>query len=287
MKDLIFPIGLGVLMLSLGLSLTTDDFRRALKYPRAVIVALLCQTLLMPIACYFIARAFALGPELAIGLMLLSATPGGATANLYSHLAGGDVALNITLTAINSVLALFTLPLILGFSLLHFLDENKSIPLQVDKIIQTLLIVIVPVTIGMYLRHLKPAFALKMEKPVKIMATLFLIFIASVVVYGQWDMLVKHFPAVGAAVTVFNVLSLLAGYLVAVWARLERRQAIAISMEVGVHNGALAIAIALSPMILNNPTIAIPPTVYGVLSMFIAAAFAFAVVGMTKRARAS
>ena len=280
MKDLIFPIGLGILMLSLGLSLTTADFRRALQYPRAVIVALLCQTVLMPAACFFIAKAFNLGPELAIGLMLLSATPGGATANLYSHLAGGDVALNITLTAINSVLALFTLPLILGFSLLYFLDESKSIPLQVDKIIQVLFIVIVPVAIGMYLRHLKPALAVIMEKPVKIMATLFLIFIASVVVYGQWDMMVMHFPAVGTAVTVFNVLSLVVGYIIARWVRLEKRQAIAISMEVGIHNSALAIALALSPMILNNPAIAIPPTVYGVLSMFIAAAFAAIIVNM-------
>ena len=277
MKDLIFPIGLGILMLSLGLSLTTADFRRALLYPRAVIVALVCQIVIMPTACFFIAKGFHLAPELAIGLMLLSATPGGATANLYSHLAGGDVALNITLTAVNSFLSLFTLPLILGFSLLHFLDESKSIPLQVDKIMQVLLIVVVPVAIGMYLRHLKPSLSARMEKPVKIMATLFLVFIATVVVYGQWHMLVEHFAAVGAAVTVFNLLSLVAGYAIALWARLEKRQAIAISMEVGIHNSALAIALALSPMILNSPAMAIPPTVYGVLSMFIAAAFGFVI----------
>ena len=107
------------------------------------------------------------------------------------------------------------------------------------------------------------------------MATLFLIFIATVVVIGQWKLLVEHFPAIGTAVTLFNILSLAAGYALAVWAKLERRQAVAISMEVGVHNGALAIAIALSPMILNNPAMAIPPTVYGVLSTFIAAAFGF------------
>ena len=231
----------------------------------------------MPVACFFIAKAFNLAPELAIGLMLLSATPGGATANLYSHLAGGDVALNITLTAVNSFLSLFTLPLILGFSLLYFLDQSKSIPLQVDKIMQVLLIVVVPVAIGMYLRHLKPSLTTRVEKPVKILATLFLIFIATTVVYGQWDKLVQHFPEVGAAVTLFNVLSLVIGYAIAVWAKLEKRQAIAISMEVGIHNSALAIALALSPMILNDPAIAIPPTVYGVLSMFIAAAFGFIV----------
>ena len=281
MKDLIFPIGLGILMLSLGLSLTTRDFRRALLYPKAVVVALVCQIIIMPAACFFIASAFHLAPELAIGLMLLSATPGGATANLYSHLAGGDVALNITLTAVNSLISLLTLPLILGFSLLHFLDQSKSIPLQVDKIMQVLFIVVLPVAIGMYLRYLKPSLSQQMEKPVKILATLFLIFIATMVVYGQWDKLVLHFPAVGAAVTLFNVLSLVIGYAIALWAKLEKRQAIAISMEVGIHNSALAIALALSPMILNNPAMAIPPTVYGVLSMFIAAAFGF-VVKMTR-----
>src|SRR5262245_43107746 len=104
-------------MLGLGLSLSLADFRRVIVYPRAVIVGLLCQTLLLPAICYAVARGFGLAPELAVGLMLLSASPGGATANLYSHLARGDVALNITLTATNSVLSIFTLPLIVGISI--------------------------------------------------------------------------------------------------------------------------------------------------------------------------
>src|SRR6476620_10491620 len=120
MEELI-PLALGVIMLGLGLSLTTADFRRVIVYPRAVVIGLTCQMLALPVVCFGIARAFALSPELAVGLMLLAASPGGATANLFSHLAKGDVALNITLTAVNSLLSLFTLPLIIQVSMSLFM----------------------------------------------------------------------------------------------------------------------------------------------------------------------
>lgn len=277
MKDLILPIGLGILMMSVGLSLTVGDFRRALLYRRAVIIALLCQALLLPMACFLIIKAFELSPDLAIGLMLLSATPGGATANLYSHLAGGDVALNITLTAVNSLSSLVTLPLILSSSLLYFVDKRKFIPLDAYRVMQVLLIVVLPAAVGMLMRYQWPPLSARMEKPSKILATIFLISITASVVYGQWTQVVTHFPAVGAAATLFCLVSLTTGFVIALWANLDKKQAIAISMEVGIHNSGLAIALALSPMILNSPAIAVAPTVYGVLSMFISAAFATAI----------
>src|SRR5688572_24199874 len=123
-------------MLGLGLGLTVDDFKRVLRYPRAVVVALGCQMLLLPLGCFLVALGFGLAPELAVGLMLLAASPGGATANLFSHLAKGDVALNITLTATNSILSLFTLPVVVNLSLEAFMGAGKSIPLQADKMIQ-------------------------------------------------------------------------------------------------------------------------------------------------------
>lgn len=283
MKDLFIPVGLGVVMLSLGLTLTIADFRRALQYPRAVGVALFCQIVLMPIAAFLLAKGFGLGPELAFGLMLLAATPGGATANLYSHLSGGDVALNITLTAINSVLSLITMPIILGLSLEYFLSTNRAIPLQAEKVIQALTIVVIPVAIGMLIRHLKPALARRMEKPASALAGLFLLAIATFVLYFQWQQLIDYFPQVGGAVVIFNVLSLVVGYAIALWINIERRQAIAIGMEVGVHNSGLATGLALSPMVFNSPTIAIAPALYGMLSLFIAAAFGALVVRGVKR----
>src|SRR5690606_27276699 len=133
--ELFLPIALGIIMLGLGLSLTVDDFRRVARYPRAVTIALFCQMILLPIACFFVVRVSGLNPALGVGLMLLAASPGGATANLYSHLSKGDVALIISLTALNSVLTLFTLPLIVNFSRSYFMDSGQYVPMQFSKVI--------------------------------------------------------------------------------------------------------------------------------------------------------
>ena len=159
----LLPIALAIVMLGLGLSLTLADFARVLRFPRAVFAGLLAQVVILPLVCFGIAKGFGLAPALAVGLMLLAASPGGATANLFSHLANGDVALNITLTAVNSVVSLLTLPLILTFSLTHFLGAENSVPLQFSKIIQVFLIVLVPVSIGMLLRAKRPALAARDE----------------------------------------------------------------------------------------------------------------------------
>lgn len=275
MGPMLLPIALGVVMLSLGLALTLDDFRRVLKFPRAVIVALACQTVLLPLACFGLCVLFRLPPELAVGLMLLAASPGGIMANVFSHLANGDLALNITLTAVNSALSIATLPLLLAGSLLFFMEEGRFIPPQFGKIVQVFAVVLVPVALGMLLRARNPSLATRLDKPVKIFATLFLIFAATFAIISAWDTMVKFFAELGAAVVAFCLLSLAVGYSVPRLLRIGPRQATAISMEIGLHNGALAIAIALSPMILNSPVMAVPPALYGVISPFIAAAFAF------------
>ena len=172
MTDVLMPIALGVIMLGLGLSLTLDDFRRVIVYPRAVIVGLVCQTLLLPFVCFGVAKVFGLPPALAVGLMLLAASPGGATANLFSHLAKGDVALNITLTATNSLLSLLTLPLIVQLSMTAFLGAGAEIPMQFGKIVQVFGIILVPVGLGMLLRWLKKSIALALERPVRILSAL-------------------------------------------------------------------------------------------------------------------
>ena len=112
LTTLLLPLAIAIIMMGLGLSLTIEDFKRVVVYPKAILIGIVCQMLVLPVICFFIAITFKLPPELAVGLILLSAAPGGATANLYSHLAKGDVALNVSLTAVNSVLALFTLPFI-------------------------------------------------------------------------------------------------------------------------------------------------------------------------------
>jgi len=269
----LLPVALGIIMLGLGLTLTLDDFRRVARIPRAVLVGLVCQMIILPAACLGIAHLFSLPPELAVGLMLLSASPGGATANLFSHLARGDVALNITLTAVNSVLSVVTLPLILNFSLEHFMGEGKAIPLQLDKVLQVFAIVLVPVVIGMFVRAGRPDFARRMEKPVRLVSALFLVAVIAAAVIRERDNLGAYFEAVGVAALVFNLVSMGVGYGVPRLVRLSERQSIAIGMEIGIHNGTLAIAIAMSPAILNNSVMAIPAAIYSLIMFFTAAGF--------------
>ncbi|NOJ76974.1 bile acid:sodium symporter family protein [Myxococcus xanthus] len=271
----LMPLALAVIMLGLGLTLTLADFKRVIVYPRAILVGLGCQMLVLPVACLLIAHAFRLPPELAVGLMLLAASPGGATANLFSHLARGDVALNITLTAVNSALSLVTLPLIINLSLAHFMDEGRAVPMQFAKIVQVVLIVLGPVSLGMFIRSRSAAVAQRMDKPIRILSTLFLVAVIAASVYTERANALSFFRQVGPAALAFNLVSLAVGYFVPILLRLPQRQAVAIGMEIGIHNGMLAIAIALSPTLLANSTMAIPPAIYSLIMYFTAAAFGF------------
>ncbi|MFP5421013.1 MAG: bile acid:sodium symporter family protein [Gammaproteobacteria bacterium] len=270
---LFLPIALGIIMLGLGLSLTLADFARVVKFPKPVLIGLSCQLLLLPVVCFFLAKAFGLAPALAVGLMLLAASPGGTTANLYSHLAHGDVALNITLTAVNSVIAVLTMPLIVNLSLAYFMEGDQALPLQFTKVVQVFVIVLGPVAIGIWIRSRFPGFAARMEKPVKIISALFLLIIIILAVVKDWQTFVDYAPLVGGAALAFNLISLAVGYWVLRLFKLSLRQSIAIGMEIGIHNGTLAIALALSPMLLNNATMSIPAAIYSIIMFFTAAAF--------------
>lgn len=146
------PLALAIIMVGLGLELTLKDFARVSQHPKAVLVALFCQLILLVSIAFILCKVLTLPPLLAVGLMLLAASPGGSTANLFSYLFKGDLALNITLTAINSVVAAFTLPLIMNFSIMHFMQDSQQISLQFGKILQVFGIIIIPVAIGMLIR---------------------------------------------------------------------------------------------------------------------------------------
>lgn len=271
------PMALGIIMLGLGLSLSWADFARVVQFPKPVIIGLVCQLLVLPVICFFIASSFGLAPALAVGLMLLAASPGGTSANLYSHLAHGDVALNITLTAVNSVIAILTMPLIVNFSLNHFMAADQAIPLQFAKVMQVFAIVLGPVAIGMLIKRQLPNFAARMDKPVKVISALFLLLIIVLAIVKDWATVLEYAPQVGLAALVFNLISLAVGYWVPRLLKLSLRQSIAIGMEIGIHNGTLAIALALSPALLNNPTMAIPAALYGFIMFFTAAIFGWLV----------
>jgi BASS family bile acid:Na+ symporter len=269
--EILMPIALGVIMLGLGLSLKLEDFKRVIVYPKAVAIGLGCQMLVLPAVCLGIAEAFALPPVLAVGLMLLAASPGGATANLFSHLAKGDVALNITLTAVNSVLSLVTLPLIIAFSMEHFLGKEQSIPMQVGKVISVVLVILIPVAIGMLVRAKRAAFADRLDKPVRIVSAVFLLLVIAAAIIQERDKLGTYFQQVGLAALSFNLASMIVGYFVPMLFRVERKQAIAIGMEIGIHNGTLAIAIAFN--VLGSSEMSVPPAIYSLIMFITAAVF--------------
>lgn len=273
--DLFLPIALGIIMLGLGLSLTLEDFKRVTKYPKAITVALLCQMVLLPVVCFVLVKFSGLSPALAVGLMLLASSPGGPTANLYSHLSKGDVALNISLTAINSLLSLFILPLIVNFSLDYFMDTGQYVPMQFKKVMEVFAIVLVPVTIGMLIKNKMPQFAEKMNKPVKIASAFVLIIIIVSVTIREKQVLVDYSGQLGFPVVFFNVLSLAVGYFIPRMVNIEKKQAIAIGMEIGIHNGTLAIYIALN--VLQNSAMSVPPAIYSLVMFFTAAVFGFLV----------
>ena len=273
LSTLVLPLALGIIMLGLGLSLTLADFTRVIKYPKAVFIGLVCQMLLLPFAALLVAKFLNLSPELAVGLMLLAASPGGPTANLYSHLSNGDVALNITLTAINSVLTLFSLPIIMGLAMDYFLGEARSIPMPFGKIISVFAIVLIPVSIGMLIKRFQPTISTKLEKPVKIASALLLLLVIMAAIAKDSAVLGQHFAQIGLAAFLFNVISLVGGYFVPKLFNIDKKQAIAIGMEIGIHNGTLAIFIALT--VLNNSTMAVPPAIYSIIMFFTAAAFGY------------
>lgn len=276
----VMPIALGIIMLGLGLSLTTDDFKRVVKYPRAMIVGLFCQMLLLPFLCWVICIILDLPSALAVGLMLLSAAPGGAVANLYSHLSNGDVALNVTLTAVNCVLSLFTLPFIVNLSLDYFMNDGQYIPIQFKKVIEVFSIVLLPVLIGMIINQKLPSVSKKLDKPVKIASALILALVIIAVVVKEKDNMASYFQQVGVAALTFNVVSMAIGYFLPRLLKVTQKQAIAIGMEIGIHNGTLAIFIALN--VLLNETMAIPAAIYSLIMFFTAAAFGFLVNLLSK-----
>ena len=269
---IVLPIALAVIMLGLGLALTWADFQRVARYPRAVTAGLLVQSLVLPAVAFGLAHVLNLTPELAVGLVLLSASPGGPTANLYSHLAGGDVALNLTLTAINSLLAIVTVPLLVGLGMAHFMEREAAIPLQFGKVVSVLAIVLIPVALGMLLRKKKPAIAQVLDKPVKIASAVFLILVIAGAAWQQRDGLAEWFSKVGPAALIFNLASLGIGYALPRMLRLDEKQSAAIAFEIGIHNGTMAIAVAGT--VLGNLNFAIPAAVYSLMMYFTGAAFA-------------
>ncbi len=276
------PLALAVVMLGLGLSLTVGDFARIGRQPRAVVIALALQLIVLPVLCFGLVLAFGLPPLLAVGLMLLAASPGGTTANLFSHLFRGDVALNISLTAVNSLVAVVTLPLVTNLAIGYFDPPDAgSLGLQFGKTAQVFAVVLVPVAIGMVVRSRAAAFADRMDRPVRILSAVVLALVIVGTMVAERDDVIEYVRAVGLPALVFCLLSLTVGFVVPRALGVTERQAIASAFEIGVHNSTLAITVAIS--VLGSVELAVPAAVYGVLMFPVAAVFGWAITRSARR----
>lgn len=267
------PVALCIIMLGLGLSLKIEDFVRVLARPWPVLVGLFCQVVILPSLCFVLVYFSNLPPAICVGMMLLAASPGGTSATLFTHLAGGNVALSISLTAVTSLLSIVTLPIIANLSLLAFYGEDGAVRLQLHQVMQIFAIAIVPALVGAFVHRQYPAFAGRLERPVKLLATLFLATVVLAALIGQWHLLLEWGTTVGLLALVFSVLSICVGYWVPKMLSIGRREAVALSMSIGLHNAAIVIALAMSEHMLNNSEMAIPPAAYGLISYLVGGLF--------------
>ena len=267
---IILAVSLMIIMFGMGLSLTLNDFKRVLIYPKAVFIGLFSQIIILPLIGYLIAVGLDLSPTIAVGIMLLAASPGGATSNILTHLAKGDLALSVSLTAIASLLSIITIPIIVQFALTHFADQTQTVSVDAATMIKQLfIIVIIPVIIGMFIKAKFQNFAAKMEKPVNIASALIFILVIIGVVFSIRDVFMDYLSEAGIPSIILNVSTMVIGFLLAVMFKLTKPQAISISIGTGIQNGTLAITLAT--IALNNAEYSIVPAIYGLL-MFVSGA---------------
>ncbi|MDA0266133.1 MAG: bile acid:sodium symporter family protein [Cyanobacteria bacterium] len=271
----VLPLALFIIMLGMGLGLTLADFQRIFVDPKAVILGLAAQLLLLPVVGFVLAMVFPLTPELAVGVMILAACPGGPTSNLVTYLVRGNVALSITLTAISSLITVLTIPLIVNLAMAHFMGAEAALQLPfLPTVLQIAVITLIPVSLGMTLHHYAPKLAATLEKRVKWLSLFFLALIIFGLLLKERADVAGFFGQVGGVTLTLNVLTMVLGYGIATLAKLDQPTAKAITVEVGIQNGTLAIAVASAPTFLNSPDMAIPAAIYSLLMFLTSAVFA-------------
>jgi BASS family bile acid:Na+ symporter len=258
-------------MCSLGMTLTPADFRRVFVAPRGVAIGMLNLALISPLLALAMAELFGLPPELAVGLVLLGASPGGMMANMLTHLSRGDTALSITMTAVSSVGAIVTVPLFLTLAADHFGASDVGEASMLGVVARVFAITIVPVAIGMGLRQRYTEWVAAIYPRFRDLSlTLFGLVILGAIA-SEHDTVAENAMAVGGAAVALNVAAMSLSFAISKLARLDNRQATAISLELGIHNAALAIAIGAT----LNPDLTIPAAVYASFMLVTGGSFAW------------
>ena len=271
------PIALFIIMFGLGLSLTLNDFKRIAFSPKAIVMGSITQLIILPLLGFGIAALLLKdSPELAVGLIILAMCPGGPTSNLLTHLGNGDTALCISLTVVSSIVKVFTIPIMINLAIQYYLPEHGTAQLHVlDSILKIFAIMLIPAMLGMFVKAKAVSFADKAQKPVKILSAVFLILVIAVAVIKEKEHIVEYFLSAGPAALLLNIAGMTIGFYLPKLFKLPVKQQITISIETSIQNGTLAIAIASSPLMLNNTIMAIPAAVYSLIMFITAGIFVY------------
>lgn len=264
LTSVLLPLALFIIMMGMGLTLTVKDFRRVVETPKAAVIGLGAQLLLLPLVGFAIAALAPLSPELAVGLVLISACPGGPTSNLITFLGKGDVALSISLTAVSSLVTVFTIPLVVNLATTTFLGETTSLTLPFwATVAQIAGVTLVPVSLGMVLHATLPRLTRRVSGSIKWLSLAFLVLIIMGVLLREQANVISFFAQVGSVTLLLNLITMALGFAIATLARLGQARTTTITLEVGIQNGTLAITLATT--LLNNSTMAVPAAIYSLL----------------------
>jgi len=275
--QVVLPISLAFIMLTLGLALRWADFKRVAVQPRDFFVGAVSQVVLLPMVAFGLVSIWPIEPALAVGVMILAACPGGVTSNLLTHLARGDTALSVSLTAVISVVSVLTLPFIVGFSIVHFMDAASAPKLDViETIAGVFVITTVPVLVGMMIRHFAPRTAKAGERIARHVATVLFILIVLGAIASERANIVGYFIQAGPVTLVLNVIMLVLAFGLGLAFRLGPAQRTAITLECGLQNSTLAIFVGAT--LLQNTTMIVPGGIYGLIMFATAGVYMWGVL---------
>jgi BASS family bile acid:Na+ symporter len=273
--DVLLPLSLAIIMLSLGIGLTVSDFRRVAERGWAFAIGAAFQLLIVPLTAYLMIIAFGLSGQIAAGVMLLAFCPGGVTSNVIARLARGDVALSVSLTATISLLSILTIPFLVGWAVRHFMGADAPEVSVTSLAIAMFLITTLPVAIGMVIRRAAPACADRVEPKLLTVASALFAVIILAALAANWDAFLANIGNLGPALAIMIIVLLLAGLGVASLAGLTWKERKTVSIEVGIQNG--TVGVTLAPLIVgvsgSIPEIGLPSAVYGILMYVVALPF--------------
>ena len=275
--DIILPLSLVFIMFTLGAGLTIEDFQNILREPKAFWLGIINQMMILPIVAFFIVSIIKLPDEMAVGIMILACCPGGVTSNIITKLAKGDIALSISYTAAGSIASVITLPLIVGFSMQHFLGSNAPTINILSLGLTMFLITTLPVTIGLYINTKYNNITVPFIPIANKISTILFIIIVIGALVSEWDLFIQNLNTLAPSIITLIITMFFIGYNSSLWFGISKKKAVTISIESGIQN--VTVGITIGGLILNQATglsiFSLPSGVYGILMYLVCLPFVF------------